>query len=740
MDFLSFIRSRGVADALQWPVSIGGGERSVAAARAVRAGDEVLRVPGKLIFSADRCSALMNSLLRMSAELKRSVEDSDELLLALVLLTVIGSHHESFKVDEADDRIAGELIALQPYAAALPRLSDLCHLLSHWKPAELSLLGCREAERTAQRRRRELRRDFTLVCRAVSTTDAASAAAPWTCRALRAALSWRNYLWARFCVQSRAFVSGLDMDPLFMCAGTADMLPIAVVPLGDMFNHACQPAPAAVIAAVNGNGDEAAATSASKSDSSASTSESAGVAAAACGPVLCDSEWVSPSDNAEARAAGGFYLLRVQEDAPAGRELCISYGDRSALDCLENYGFLAPFPSNSAENVAADIRFLLAAVRMEDGPTRGGGDESCGSISDDDDDDDSASDDDSGEAGLQRTHSAGRGVAALDPASAAPSLRRSIEDSARAVLAAAAPDAISGASNAAAAAAASGPASKGKPRWFADKTSLWEQFCSPTTVELPLADNPGSDVLVLLRIICADEADVAVLRDRASSSGGFMSPDMAESPISRSNELRVLRCIRLAVLHALAGSLALPREMKRADAVLSAPAHAPGSASPAITAVGGAGASGVASGAPVSSTSQAPAVPIAALLAGGVSGSTAHMLSALRAGLADEKSIQTTLRAAGEASAGPVAALSCTPASGSESEAAMPWPDAVPVTAPPSTGEEAAAASAISGVPITPALHMQRALLASQLREAQLAVGISQMAYVQRMLRVAGEE
>jgi hypothetical protein len=113
------------------------------------------------------------------------------------------------------------------------------------------------------------------------------------------------------CVASRAFLHGAAVDALFCCAGTQGMLPLALVPGADMFNH--------------GGG---------------------------AGGARCDSEWTPD----------GAYEVRAAARLAPGEELLISYGDRPARDCLENYGFVPPPGANAAEALALDAAPLALAA------------------------------------------------------------------------------------------------------------------------------------------------------------------------------------------------------------------------------------------------------------------------------------------------------------------------------------------------------------------------------------------
>ena len=209
-------------------------------------------------------------------------------MLALFLLREIGRPSPS---------------AWLPYLLSLPKPSDLACILSEWSDASLALLCDEGASRASAARRVQLRMDFESVRQAVvaGTQDPA----PDVCAiagALLATLSWSSFRWARACVSSRAFVDGLESDPLFASADTAFMLGLALVPGGDMFNH-------------DTIGDDAA--------------------------PPCDTEWL-PSDVGGGGPAGA-YVVRAARTYAVGEQVLISYGERSMRDLLENYGFVPPF-------------------------------------------------------------------------------------------------------------------------------------------------------------------------------------------------------------------------------------------------------------------------------------------------------------------------------------------------------------------------------------------------------------
>jgi hypothetical protein len=643
-ELLGWMTARGCdTSKLLWPFTTGSG-RSVGCAVDGAAGSEVLRVPGRLIFSAERAKTLLAPLLRSAPKKLRALaDDSDELLLATTILVIVGSGAVALTSGSAEAAALSAVADFLPYVRALPAFRDFEDIASQWEPmGELSLLCSSEAEQAAAQRRKELRDEFALLLSAVDAATAGSTTGPtppsllWHC--LSTALSWRNYLWARFCVQSRAFISGLDADPLFMCEGTRDMLPLAVVPLGDMFNHACQPIAPEVAALVDGRSGGASGAEAAIATTAKQTQQP---------PLLCDNEWVSPTDDAEARAAGGFYILRLQEAAAPGRELCISYGDRGGLDLLESYGFFVPFPHNAHETLNADIGFLLAAGGVI-----------------------------AADAGVSGSAGDAKESASRASACGASALRASVSAAADRLLRHAATPAT--------------------PAHSAAKhvASLWEQLCSPTVVELPCAEAPSTDALMLLRLLAVSHADLDAIAMSASApssrqarSGG-LTLERLEHPLSRDNELRAIACLQLAVLWAVAPLL------ERHGAC------------PAIA-----------------SARDGKAVLPATLN---------DQVSLLREVLVAERSLQAILTAQMTATAVDSRVGACSPC--------IPWPDTVPCLRTLCMPAEPAAGAVVSGSALTAltAQQARRQRIASQFREAQLAVGVLQLLYVRKMLGVAG--
>lgn len=657
-ELLSWMAARGCdTSKLLWPFTTDSG-RSVGCAVDGAAANEVLRVPGRLIFSAERAKTLLAPLLRSAPKKLRALaDDSDELLLATTILVIVGSDAVAPPSGSADGAALSAVADFLPYARALPTFTDFEDIASQWEPmGELSLLCSSEAEEAAAQRRKELRDEFALLLSAVDAATASSTSGSLLWHCLSAALSWRNYLWARFCVQSRAFISGLDADPLFMCEGTRDMLPLAVVPLGDMFNHACQPVAPEVAALVDGVAAGAGSPAASGPDASeveAAATTTTTPPHTQQPPLLCDNEWVSPTDDAEARAAGGFYILRLQEAAAPGRELCISYGDRGGLDLLESYGFFVPFPHNAHETLNADISFLLAAGGVNAADAGG-----------------------SGSAGEAKAPASGSSACGASP------LRASVRAAADRLLRHAATPATSAHSAA------------------KHVTSLWEQLCSPTVVELPCAEAPSTDALMLLRLLAVSPADVEAASASAPSSrqarSGGLTLERLEHPLSRDNELRALACLQLAVLWAVAPFLERHSACRAADSARDGKAVLPATLS--------------------------------------------DQVSLLREVLVAERSLQATLTGqfaatATDASSSADRVGACSPC--------IPWPDAVPCSRTlciPAESPAGAAAACASGSASTAptAQQARRQRVASQFREAQLAVGILQLLYVQKMLGIAG--
>ena len=300
---------------------------------AVPRGTVVMSIPPSVLLTADRARAELPPSLAAAVNTSPSEGGGDEAALALHVLAAVAG---------------GATAPLRAYVRALPRLSDLCQSLVLWSKDELSALGLPPwAASAVAERQSSLRRGFeaalsAAVADASASVSVSSSGSAFAASVL-AALSWPNFVWARLCVQSRAFHAAIDdADALFAGADgtTSDLLSLALVPLGDMCNHACEPVPVRERALVNG---------CEKSPTQTLSSSPRA--------VCCDADW-RPASASDA----GAWFLRTPVAARAGDEVCISYGDLSSLELLDTYGFSIAWPGNANETLAADVTFLKRAA------------------------------------------------------------------------------------------------------------------------------------------------------------------------------------------------------------------------------------------------------------------------------------------------------------------------------------------------------------------------------------------
>ncbi|RYE82749.1 MAG: SET domain-containing protein-lysine N-methyltransferase, partial [Methanosarcinales archaeon] len=301
--FQEWLRAAGAETTkLRWPVEFPVTGRGVAVTEACKKGDVLCRLPSAVMLTVDRALAALSPW--WPAALSQHT-DNDELLLACYILAAAGADVSSSHAPSMES-----LRRLVPYVHVLPPASDFDAIATEWTSAELGLLADAQAAQATLAAQIRLAQEFADVACALSKA-AVDDAVP---QALARVFDWANYRWARYCVRSRAFINGLGMDPLFMCMDTVDMLPIAMVPLGDMLNHTA-------------------------------------------GAPNAEADWVaeaSPSAHAGAEATG-WYNLIARASIAAGTEVCISYGDRSSRDMIENYGFCIPPAANPAESLSVDM-------------------------------------------------------------------------------------------------------------------------------------------------------------------------------------------------------------------------------------------------------------------------------------------------------------------------------------------------------------------------------------------------
>ena len=342
---LSWLVERGASiGPLTWPVSLPGGGRGVCLGAAVARGAALLSVPASAALTADGARATLAPLPRLAA----LAGDDDELCLALLLCAAVGAA-------VAPATAPAELAALAPYMRALPPASELCDALSCWSPQQLSA-ACLPPTVLAEVRSRQaaLRRDWSAAAASLeedSTAAAAAAAnsaATALCSCLRRGMTWRNMQWARLCVASRSVFSGFDADTDFAFGGLQDMLPLAMIPLGDMVNHVAPCVSRELVERVEGRRGDGG----GGSDSTAP-------------PLLADADWLPAAPGGG--GGGGSYALRASTSASAGCEVCISYGDRCGSDLLETYGFVLPWPRNAHEVLSVETRALVRAAGLGEG-------------------------------------------------------------------------------------------------------------------------------------------------------------------------------------------------------------------------------------------------------------------------------------------------------------------------------------------------------------------------------------
>lgn len=334
----AWLKERGATfDALAWPVTFPSG-RSVAAARRVKRREVLARIPTAIVLTPDRARARLAWLFSATPAMAAH-EDNDVLALTLLLLeaAACGPTHDFYT-----------------YVCCLPDLATYASMPCEWSEEELALLQDGDMAHEARAVKAAVAQEYSDVAGALAAIVAgsASAGAPSaphaaTASLMSALLSWSTFRWARHNVTSRIYIYGLGMDELFICEGTKDMLPVAMVPLGDMVNHDAREGGRGLL----------------------NSSSSGGV---------CDAEWVKDTsappltwkhDGGQGEGGEdkededrGWYVLKAERRYEAGSEVCISYGDRPGRDLLETYGFIPPHEENAAEAAAVRVDGAGAGV------------------------------------------------------------------------------------------------------------------------------------------------------------------------------------------------------------------------------------------------------------------------------------------------------------------------------------------------------------------------------------------
>lgn len=224
--FLAWLREAGVdTRSLDWPATFeSADDRGVAAAVALAAGVEVMRIPERIMLVPARCLE-DPELTQLRARLRAphsgpplDLDDTDDLVLALFLLV------------EVARGLAGAPGQWWPYVRVLPSAAAFSCLLRSWTASEVAL--CADPQMSAAH--------ADACARAASEWAAIEQAVfgggggdgpPSSLPLLRSTLSRASFGWALACVHSRAFVYGLGVNDLFVCPGTSDLLPIAMVPM-----------------------------------------------------------------------------------------------------------------------------------------------------------------------------------------------------------------------------------------------------------------------------------------------------------------------------------------------------------------------------------------------------------------------------------------------------------------------------------------------------------------------------
>lgn len=381
-----------------WPVEFPRSGRGVAAACNIPSGGVIISVPGGMVWTSENARRLLEPWLAKHLPRHGPDDGNDESVIALAVLLELGKGKQS---------------RWEPYVASLPPPGTYDLLLSEWTPQQLAWLHDNEAAAAARTRSVALSEDFADLLRALNDASISRNSEEAACSAVATAIacalqlspmpgatsvvhvpsaeSERLYRWARHSVQSRVFLNGFDTDPAFLPppgagASPDSLLTLAMVPLGDMFNHCALGGGAGGDDEGDSDGDDGLTGGAARggvTGPGATVCVDASVPPSELEPVLADAEWHGAGSQKGASAGavassrfaardtpesnpndqqtngtptnGGCYVLRAPHAIRAGQEIAISYGDRCGRDLLENYGFLLPLCDNPSEAVSVEL-------------------------------------------------------------------------------------------------------------------------------------------------------------------------------------------------------------------------------------------------------------------------------------------------------------------------------------------------------------------------------------------------
>lgn len=282
--------------------------RGVVVTQAVAEGERLLCVPRRLMLDETRLARDLGGLVQACHELH---ENETLLATAFLLIAAQGSglHPPAPGAPSWD--------VWRPYLDALPTLQELQGMPLLWSAEDVASVRSKQwqeevarAQADASSERCVLDTAFAASCKGAAAGTAsggtpagdmdALSPPPALLACLRAPTE-EEFLWARCCVASRTFLDGGHMDEEFLFAEAAHMMPVVMVPVADMMNHACH-------------------------------------------GVTCCASW-------EASDGGAAYVLEAPCDLPAGTQVFISYGEKGGEDMLESHGFVPRPPPEAAASV-----------------------------------------------------------------------------------------------------------------------------------------------------------------------------------------------------------------------------------------------------------------------------------------------------------------------------------------------------------------------------------------------------
>lgn len=275
--------------------------RGLFATRAVSIGELLLRVPEALILTDEYAST--SPLGRSLRAALPSVSASEQVCVQLV-------HH----------RLLGHASEWAAWLATVPEQYDS---LPAWEAAQLDSLGTdllgAPLRAKALKEHGRLRERHAALCAALAAAHGDGASA---CAAVAKRLSWRAFCSAWCAVQSRAASIG---------CGRGEAVGLALVPMGDLFNHrAGAPTDARFVRPASGSADAA-------------------VAGTARGR--------------------GHYEYRAAYALAAGDEVCVQYGSHSNEQLLCLYGFaLAHNASDTLALAYTDARVCARSLELAAAP------------------------------------------------------------------------------------------------------------------------------------------------------------------------------------------------------------------------------------------------------------------------------------------------------------------------------------------------------------------------------------